>query len=49
MKSKEDVKTMIDQAPASRAYNASHSTIANTAVGWQTLRELKPVKQKPAG
>lgn len=33
MKSKEDVKTMIDQAPASRAYNASHSTIANTAAG----------------
>ncbi len=33
MKSKEDVKTMIDQAPASRAYNRSHSAVANTAAG----------------
>ena len=49
MKSKEDVKTMIDQAPASKAFKGRHSAITNSTVGWQTLRELKPVKQKRAG
>lgn len=30
MKSKEDVKTIISQAPASRAFNAAHPSAANT-------------------